>query len=293
MPLAAGRRRAPLTAPAIRSCCIDTIIHLGLPRAPTGRTGMYSQQELDDAVAAGAITAEAADALRAHVERQRSTRDSGRRAVPADHRLQRHLRLDRRRDPAVRGRLDRPVASASRPGLIDRRRRARRFLAPLFVAATAWGLALFFTAKRRMALPSILLLLAFVGGVLATAGFALVLGHRRRTAQRQQPAARRRSSRGVGAPSPPAPPGSTGAASTCRSPSPRAPLRSPAIARRPGRIAALGQNAESAQEPDPRLRAAARHRHVPVRHVVGLVGPRARSPAAPTSPSGCTCSRRR
>ena len=34
---------------------------------------MYSQQELDDAVASGAITASAADALRAHVEAQRST----------------------------------------------------------------------------------------------------------------------------------------------------------------------------------------------------------------------------
>src|SRR3954452_17558415 len=32
---------------------------------------MYSQQELDDAVAAGVITAEAANALRAHVEGQR------------------------------------------------------------------------------------------------------------------------------------------------------------------------------------------------------------------------------
>jgi hypothetical protein len=35
----------------------------------------------------------------------------------------------------------------------------------LFVAATAWGLAEFFTAKRRMALPSILLLIAFVLGM--------------------------------------------------------------------------------------------------------------------------------
>src|SRR6185503_6657097 len=49
-------------------------------------------------------------------------------------------------------------------------------IAPLFVAATSWALALFFTAKRRMALPSILLLLTFVGGVLATAGFLLVMG---------------------------------------------------------------------------------------------------------------------
>jgi len=37
-------------------------------------------------------------------------------------------------------------------------------LAGLFVAATAWPLSEFFTRKRRMALPSILLLLAFVGG---------------------------------------------------------------------------------------------------------------------------------
>jgi len=47
-------------------------------------------------------------------------------------------------------------------------------LAPLAVAAVAWGLATFFTARRRMALPSILLLLAFVGGVFATALFGLV-----------------------------------------------------------------------------------------------------------------------
>nr|WP_298929214.1 hypothetical protein [uncultured Erythrobacter sp.] len=41
-------------------------------------------------------------------------------------------------------------------------------LSGLFVAVTAWPLAEFFTSKRRMALPSILLLLAFVGGVFAT-----------------------------------------------------------------------------------------------------------------------------
>ena len=34
---------------------------------------MYSQQDLDDAVASGVISAAAADALRAHIERQRST----------------------------------------------------------------------------------------------------------------------------------------------------------------------------------------------------------------------------
>jgi hypothetical protein len=40
-------------------------------------------------------------------------------------------------------------------------------LAGVLVAAAAWPLATFFTSKRRMALPSILLLLAFVGGVFA------------------------------------------------------------------------------------------------------------------------------
>ena len=44
----------------------------------------------------------------------------------------------------------------------------------LFVAATAWGLAEYFTRQRRMALPSILLLLAFVGGTFATALFTMV-----------------------------------------------------------------------------------------------------------------------
>jgi len=36
------------------------------------------------------------------------------------------------------------------------------------VAAASWGLAEYFTRQRRMALPSIVLLLAFVGGVFAT-----------------------------------------------------------------------------------------------------------------------------
>lgn len=45
----------------------------------------------------------------------------------------------------------------------------------LFVAATAWGLAEFFTRRRRMALPSILLLLAFVGGVFAFSVVTLVV----------------------------------------------------------------------------------------------------------------------
>ncbi len=45
-------------------------------------------------------------------------------------------------------------------------------LAGVLVAATAWGLAEYFTRVRRMALPSIILLLAFVGGVAAALGMA-------------------------------------------------------------------------------------------------------------------------
>jgi hypothetical protein len=44
----------------------------------------------------------------------------------------------------------------------------------LFVAAVAWGLAEFFTLKRRMALPSIILLVAFVFAVFETAGTSIV-----------------------------------------------------------------------------------------------------------------------
>jgi hypothetical protein len=40
--------------------------------------------------------------------------------------------------------------------------------APVAIAASSWALAEYFTARRRMALPSILLLLAFVGGVFTT-----------------------------------------------------------------------------------------------------------------------------
>ena len=134
---------------------------------------MYSQNDLDEAVAAGAISADSAAALRGFVETQR--------ALPGVD--EEHFRL-------ITGFNDIFVAIASAIllfavgwigqsigqslGLTLVEADGPSPLAPLFVAATAWGLALFFTAKRRMALPSILLLLAFVGGVLATA--ALTIG---------------------------------------------------------------------------------------------------------------------
>ena len=130
---------------------------------------MYSQTDIDEAVAAGAISTESATALRAHVERQRH-------APGVD---EEHFRL-------ITGFNDIFVAIAAAillfaVGFIGQQ------LGPqiepggpsptigLFIAATAWGLAEFFTARRRMALPSILLLLAFAGGVMATVVFGLAL----------------------------------------------------------------------------------------------------------------------
>jgi hypothetical protein len=135
---------------------------------------MYSQQELDDAVGSGVITADAANALRAYLEKQRST------AIPDEEQFRLITGFN---DIFVSiaaaillfavGWIGQSIGQST--GLvmgID----GPSFLAPLAVAITAWGLALYFTGQRRMALPSILLLLAFVGGIFATGLFALVLG---------------------------------------------------------------------------------------------------------------------
>jgi uncharacterized membrane protein YfcA len=135
---------------------------------------MYSQNDLDEAVAAGALSADSAAALRAFVDNQRHS--------PA---------VDEESFRLITGFNDIFVSIAAAillfavgwigqsigqsMGLIIEQDGPSP-LAPLFVAGTAWALALFFTARRRMALPSILLLLAFVGGVFATVGFGIVLG---------------------------------------------------------------------------------------------------------------------
>ena len=137
---------------------------------------MYSQTDLDEAVAAGAVSAEAAKALRSFVDLQRAT--------PA---------VDEEQFRLITGFNDIFVSIASAillfavgwigqsigqsAGLVFDHDGPSPF-APAAVAATAWGLALFFTAKRRMALPSIMLLLAFVGGVFATSmlSVGVVLG---------------------------------------------------------------------------------------------------------------------
>ena len=132
---------------------------------------MYSETDLDDAVAAGAISAEGAASLRTYFEQQRAT--------PS---------VDEEQFRLITGFNDIFVSIAAAillfaVGFIGQwagqnagmaiDRDGPSFLGPLCVAVSAWALALFFTAKRRMALPSILLLLAFVGGVFLTVGFGL------------------------------------------------------------------------------------------------------------------------
>lgn len=130
---------------------------------------MYSESELEAAVAAGALSPEAADALRNYV--------AGRRATPAVD--EEHFRLLTGFNDifvsvaavillvamAWIGQSIPPVIGEDGPSPFS----------GLLVAASAWGLAEFFTRRRRMALPSIILLLAFVGGMFALMSTTLVL----------------------------------------------------------------------------------------------------------------------
>lgn len=114
---------------------------------------MYSDEDLDAAVAAGALSAESVAAFRAHVGQLRATP-----AVDEE-----HFRL-------VSSFNDIFVAIAGTLVLVAVGWIAESIgyrLIGASVAVTAWGLAEFFTRKRRMALPSILFLLAFAGGVFA------------------------------------------------------------------------------------------------------------------------------
>jgi MFS family permease len=130
---------------------------------------MYSESDIESAVAAGALSPDAAAALRSHVASRAAT-------TPVD---EEHFRL-------ITGFNDIFVSIAAAILLFAVAWIGQAFgpkiagvgpspFAGLFVAATAWGLAEFFTKKRRMALPSIVLLLAFTAGVLVTASSTLVL----------------------------------------------------------------------------------------------------------------------
>lgn len=117
---------------------------------------MYSESDLDGAVQAGALSREAAAAFRAHVA-------AGRAAPAVD---EEHFRL-------LTGFNDIFVAIALCLSLVATAWIGGSIAAPIAGAAVAgasWLLAEYFTARRRMALPSILLLGGFVGGVAATLG---------------------------------------------------------------------------------------------------------------------------
>lgn len=119
---------------------------------------MYSEAEIESAVAAGTLAPEAAAALRMHVS-------SIRNAPGAD---EEQFRL-------VTGFNDIFVAIAGIVVLVGAGwlgGSIAPWLVGLAVAAAAWGMAEYFTLRRRMALPSIIFVLAFVGG-LYFAGLAL------------------------------------------------------------------------------------------------------------------------
>lgn len=115
---------------------------------------MYSESDLDNAVRAGALTPEGAAAFRNHTATARS-------APAVD---EEHFRL-------LTGFNDIFVSIAIVLLLVAVAWIGGSVSEPLAgagVAAASWGLAEYFTRVRRMALPSILLLLSFAGGVTAT-----------------------------------------------------------------------------------------------------------------------------
>lgn len=115
---------------------------------------MYSETDLQAAVDAKILTPEAAAAFRSHIASARS-------APGAD---EEHFRL-------ITGFNDIFVSIAAVILLMAVAwigASIHPALGGAFVAASAWLLAEYFTRQRRMALPSIVLVLAFSGGVAAT-----------------------------------------------------------------------------------------------------------------------------
>ena len=112
---------------------------------------MYSDDDLESAVAAGVLSPDTAAAFRSYIARSHAT-------YVVD---EEHFRL-------ITSFNDVFVVIASTlllTAVAWISGMKAPWLGGAVVAATAWGLAEFFTRKRRMTLPSILLLLAFVGGV--------------------------------------------------------------------------------------------------------------------------------
>ena len=123
---------------------------------------MYYESDLESAVAAGALSPQAAAAFRAHIAAQRSTSI----VDEEDFRL-------------LTGFNDIFVAIAGILLLVGGAwigGAAHPAIGSAIVALLSWGLAEYFTRVRRMALPSIVFLLSFVGGVFNTLVSATVGG---------------------------------------------------------------------------------------------------------------------
>ncbi len=112
---------------------------------------MYSETDLQSAVAAGAISPEAAEALRSHVLGKQAPSEVD----------EEHFRL-------ISGFNDIFVTIACALVIFAAAAIGGQesvWLGGLLVAAVCWAMAEFFTRKRRMALPSIVLLLGFTIGL--------------------------------------------------------------------------------------------------------------------------------
>ncbi|AOU96965.1 hypothetical protein BI364_02130 [Acidihalobacter yilgarnensis] len=112
---------------------------------------MYSEEELASAVTAGILSAETATAFRAHVAAARHT-----------------YTVDEEQFRLITGFNDIFVVMACALLLISLTwigAASAPWLGALALMVASWGLAEFFVRQRRMALPAIVLLLSFVGGV--------------------------------------------------------------------------------------------------------------------------------
>ena len=140
-----------------------------------GGPPVYSNDDLNSAVAAGALSAEAADALRAHiaVQRQAPLQD------------EENFRLVTSFNDifvtigviilliAVGSIVAAAMPNETGASLLNTALSVGMPAAA--IAATAWGLAEIFTRRRRMALPSIVLLLAFAGAAYLAVGSVVAL----------------------------------------------------------------------------------------------------------------------
>ena len=121
---------------------------------------MYSESDLESAVTAGALSPQAVAALRAHV--------SNARATPM---------VDEEDFRLLSGFNDIFVAIAGILLLVGGAwigGEIHPAVGAAIVAVLSWGLAEYFTKVRRMALPSIVFLLSFVGGVFGTLTTAIL-----------------------------------------------------------------------------------------------------------------------